>query len=155
MGEARPGDARPALHRAGAALAHALVALAAAAIGALVVAGVVAIAIAPSTAFAREHSRASVHAEIAIADLPREARVTLERIHADGPFPYERDGITFGNRERRLPREARGYYHEYTVRTPGVQNRGARRIICGGAKTAPDVCYYTDDHYQTFRKIRE
>lgn len=147
MGVTRQGGAWTAQRRVRDALSGALVGLAAA--------GVLLVATVPSSAFARERSRATVHAEVAVADLPREARVTLERIRAGGPFPYERDGITFGNRERRLPREARGYYHEYTVRTPGAHNRGARRIICGGVKAAPDVCYYTDDHYQTFRKIHE
>ena len=61
----------------------------------------------------------------------------------------------FGNRERLLPAHPRGYYHEYTVPTPGAKNRGARRIVCGGAKTAPDACYYTADHYQSFARIRE
>lgn len=151
MGGTRLGGARPALHRVRDALSAVLVALAAAGVVAVTTAS----STASSTAFARERSHATVHAEVAVTDLPREARVTLERIHSGGPFPYERDGITFGNRERRLPRETPGYYHEYTVRTPGVHNRGARRIICGGARTAPDVCYYTDDHYQTFRKIHE
>ena len=72
-----------------------------------------------------------------------------------GPFPFDRDGVVFGNREKLLPAKPRGYYHEYTVRTPGVKNRGARRLVCGGKKTAPDACYYTDDHYRSFRKIRE
>ena len=87
--------------------------------------------------------------------MPPQARDTLARIHAGGPFRFERDGITFGNRERSLPAHKRGYYHEYTVVTPGLRTRGARRIICGGSRTTPDVCYYTDDHYRTFRRIRE
>ena len=93
--------------------------------------------------------------EIAIGKLPTEARDMLELIRAGGPFAYERDGVTFGNREHLLPAQRRGYYHEYTVATPGARNRGARRIICGGARRAPDVCYYTDDHYASFRRIRE
>ena len=93
--------------------------------------------------------------EIAIGKLPAEARDMLELIRAGGPFAYERDGVTFGNREHLLPAQRRGYYHEYTVATPGARNRGARRIICGGARRAPDVCYYTDDHYASFRRIRE
>ncbi|MBS0327102.1 MAG: ribonuclease N [Proteobacteria bacterium] len=125
------------------------------ALAALAAACILAAVAAASPALAREHYGATARAEVAAADLPEEARLTLRRIHDGGPFPYERDGITFGNRERLLPHEPRGYYHEYTVRTPGVHNRGARRIICGGAKSAPDVCYYTDDHYRTFRKIRE
>lgn len=93
--------------------------------------------------------------EIDVAALPREAREVLARIHDGGPFRFERDGITFGNRERSLPPRRRGYYHEYTVATPGVRTRGARRIVCGGAREAPEVCYYSDDHYATFRRIRE
>jgi ribonuclease T1 len=93
--------------------------------------------------------------ELAVAELPPEARDVLARIKTDGPFRYDRDGIVFGNRERRLPPQSRGYYHEYTVPTPGVKTRGARRIICGGPRTAPHVCYYTSDHYETFRRIRE
>jgi ribonuclease T1 len=93
--------------------------------------------------------------EIAVAELPPEALDVLARIKSDGPFRYDRDGIVFGNRERRLPPQSRGYYHEYTVPTPGVKTRGARRIICGGPRTAPHACYYTSDHYETFRRIRE
>ena len=93
--------------------------------------------------------------EIAIGKLPAEARDMLELIRAGGPFAYERDGGTFGTREHLLPAQRRGYYHEYTLATPGARNRGARRIICGGARRAPDVCYYTDDHYASFRRIRE
>jgi len=73
-----------------------------------------------------------------------------------GPFPHEKDGVTFGNYERQLPAARRGYYHEYTVDTPGAHNRGARRIVCGGRQVAtPDACYYTTDHYSSFRKIVE
>jgi ribonuclease T1 len=104
-------------------------------------------------AHARGHHAAA--AEIAVGELPPEARETLARIRAGGPFPFERDGITFGNREHNLPAHERGYYHEYTVVTPGLRTRGARRIICGGRRSAPDACYYTDDHYRTFRRIRE
>jgi ribonuclease T1 len=93
--------------------------------------------------------------DIEAAALPREARDVLVLIHAGGPFRFERDGVTFGNRERSLPSRKRGYYHEYTVATPGARTRGARRIVCGGARTAPEVCYYSDDHYATFRRIRE
>jgi ribonuclease T1 len=98
---------------------------------------------------------AADRSEIAAARLPREARDTLARIRDGGPFPYERDGVAFGNRERSLPPHKRGYYHEYTVVTPGVRTRGARRIVCGGPRKAPEVCYYTDDHYASFRRIRE
>ena len=69
-------------------------------------------------------------------------------------FRYDKDGTVFGNRERILPAKNRGYYHEYTVKTPSVRTRGARRIVCGGVKPAtPDACYYTDDHYASFRQI--
>jgi ribonuclease T1 len=93
--------------------------------------------------------------EVALAALPAQARETYALIREGGPFPYERDGVTFGNREKLLPAMPRGYYREYTVRTPGVKHRGARRIVCGGTRTAPDACYYTDDHYRSFRRIRE
>ena len=86
--------------------------------------------------------------------LPPEARTTLLHIRDGGPFPYSRDGVVFGNREQILPRQPRGYYHEYTVPAPGVRTRGARRIVCGGAVTSVSECYYSDDHYQTFRRIR-
>ncbi len=93
--------------------------------------------------------------EVAYADLPQEARATYRVIPKGGPFPYDRDGVVFGNREGILPAKPRGYYHEYTVPTPGVESRGARRIVCGGAATAPDACWYSADHYQSFRRIRE
>jgi ribonuclease T1 len=93
--------------------------------------------------------------EVAVATLPTEAQRTLVLIRDGGPFPYERDGVRFGNRERLLPAQPRHYYREYTVRTPGVKHRGARRIVCGGPPKAPDVCYYTHDHYQSFSRIRE
>jgi ribonuclease T1 len=103
------------------------------------------------------HARSAPDAlpDVAAAALPAEARRTLELIRDGGPFPYERDGVRFGNRERLLPAKPRGYYHEYTVKTPGAGNRGARRIVCGGPPRAPDVCYYTHDHYQSFSRIRE
>ncbi len=92
--------------------------------------------------------------EVALAELLREAREAYVLVGKGGPFPFDRDGVVFGNREKLLPAEPRGYYHEYTVRTPGVKTRGGRRLVCGGKKAAPDACYYTDDHYQSFRKIR-
>ena len=91
---------------------------------------------------------------VSVSELPPEARVTLRHIHDGGPFPYSRDGVVFGNRERMLPPQPRGYYHEYTVPTPGAKTRGARRVVCGGAVTSVSECYYSDDHYQTFRRIR-
>lgn len=88
--------------------------------------------------------------EIAVGELPREARETLELIAKGGPFPYERDGVVFGNFEKRLPIRERGYYREYTVRTPGIKHRGARRIVVG----RNGECYYTDDHYQSFKRVK-
>jgi ribonuclease T1 len=83
--------------------------------------------------------------------LPEQGRNTLDLIRKGGPFPYKRDGIVFGNFEKRLPVEKRGYYHEYTVPTPGSRDRGARRIIAGSR----GEYYYTDDHYRSFKRIRE
>lgn len=83
--------------------------------------------------------------------LPPEAHDTLRLIQSGGPFPYHQDGVVFGNREGRLPDHPYGYYHEYTVVTPGAPTRGTRRIITGG--TPPQGWYYTDDHYRSFRRI--
>jgi ribonuclease T1 len=110
-------------------------------------------AAAAGTAHARESAPALP--EVALADLPPQAREVHALILRGGPFAYERDGVTFGNRERLLPAKPRGFYHEYTVRTPGTKSRGARRIVCGGPKTAPEVCYWTADHYASFSRIRE
>ncbi len=93
--------------------------------------------------------------EIRIAALPAEAREALARIAAGTPLPYERDGVVFGNREHLLPAKPRGYYHEYTVKTPGARTRGARRIVCGGSLESTAECYYSDDHYQSFKRIRQ
>ena len=91
---------------------------------------------------------------VPLSALPTEARQTHDRIASGGPFPYAKDGSVFGNRERLLPRQKRGYYREYTVRTPGERTRGARRIVCGGEKpAAPAACYYTADHYASFQRI--
>jgi len=96
---------------------------------------------------------------IRAVDLPYEARQTLAAIRAGGPFLSRRDGIVFGNRERMLPRRPRGYYAEYTVPTPGASNRGARRIIAGRGETGDfrtsGEYYFTNDHYQTFRRIAQ
>ena len=88
---------------------------------------------------------------VLLAELPYEAQQTLVLIKNDGPFPYRRDGIVFGNYEKHLPLRQRGYYREYTVKTPGSRDRGARRIVAGRS----DEYYYTDDHYRSFRRIRE
>jgi ribonuclease T1 len=91
---------------------------------------------------------------VAAAQLPPQGRDVMAQIVRSGPFRYDKDGVVFGNRERILPAKNRGYYREYTVSTPGERSRGARRIVCGGMKPAvPDVCYYTDDHYASFRRI--
>lgn len=90
---------------------------------------------------------------VSVAELPSQGAQTYRRIFQGGPFAYEKDGTVFGNRERLLPAQKRGYYREYTVPTPGARNRGVRRIVCGGPATTPDVCYYTADHYASFRKI--
>lgn len=90
-------------------------------------------------------------ATITVAELPAEGRDTLQLIKRGGPFPYPRDGVVFGNYEHALPQQARGYYHEYTVKTPSARNRGARRIVCG----VVSECYYTGDHYRSFYRITE
>ena len=93
-------------------------------------------------------------AQVALSTLPKEAQQTQRLIRSGGPFPYAKDGSVFGNRERLLPRRERGFYREYTVPTPGSRNRGARRIICGGRQpTDPEACFYTADHYASFRRI--
>ena len=90
-------------------------------------------------------------ADVGVAQLPREARDTIALIRSGGPFPYKRDGVVFGNREKQLPAQKRGYYREYTVKTPGATGRGARRIVAGSG----GELYYTDDHYSSFRRVRE
>lgn len=94
-------------------------------------------------------------AEILVADLPPEARETLAAIRRGGPFRYEKDGTVFGNREGLLAQRERGYYTEYTVRTPGARDRGARRIVAGGDPRSSGEYYYTADHYRSFSRIRE
>lgn len=103
-------------------------------------------------AFARgEKPPQAVLADVSAAELPGEARKTISLIRKGGPFPFPRDGAAFGNFEDRLPAQARGYYREYTVRIPGAKDRGARRIVAGRG----GELYYTDDHYLTFRRIKE
>jgi ribonuclease T1 len=92
--------------------------------------------------------------EIHVANLPPEAQKTLVLIRRGGPFPYGKDGAVFGNYEGLLPKQKRGYYHEFTVKTKGSRNRGARRIIVGGEPTESKDLYYTDDHYATFKRIK-
>jgi ribonuclease T1 len=129
-------------------------------IGALVLAGILLAGIA---AVARQDrpdaERSSSIAEVSLAELPRQARDTVVLIRQGGPFPYRKDGSSFGNREQRLPRQPRGYYTEYTVRTPSEPDRGPRRIVAGKGVTGNPATsgeyYYTEDHYNTFRRIRE
>jgi ribonuclease T1 len=90
-------------------------------------------------------------AEVPYQELPREAQQTLALIKAGGPFPHPQDGKTFGNREGLLPKRIRGYYREYTVKTPGARDRGARRVVVGRG----GEYYYSGDHYRTFRRITE
>ncbi len=104
-------------------------------------------------AYSRQDASNGAQATVSRAELPRQGLETYERIFQGGPFPYDKDGSVFGNRERLLPLYKRGYYREYTVKTPSSRNRGARRIICGGQPKQPDACYYTADHYASFRKI--
>ena len=116
---------------------------------------VVAVLTLPAAAQLRDNAPETVRrvqptlAQIAVKDLPPEARETLLLIEKGGPFPFDRDGIVFGNFEKRLPIKERGYYHEFTVKTPGIKHRGARRIVTGkgGEK------YYSDDHYNTFKRV--
>ena len=116
----------------------------------LVAAAYGSIAAAPLPALARNEAPVA-GSEITVAALPREAQQTLQIIKRGGPFPFERDGVVFGNYERLLPQRGRGYYHEYTVPTPGANNRGARRIISG----RDGEYYYSDDHYRSFKRIRQ
>ncbi len=91
---------------------------------------------------------------VQLSSLPIEAQTTARLIRSGGPFPYAKDGTVFGNRERLLPLKRRGHYREYTVKTPGSRDRGARRIVCGGERpTEPDACFYTADHYTSFARI--
>lgn len=127
-------------------------ALAAAALVASVAIGLGA---APSAATARTPDNPALADTVALATLPPEALQTHRLILAGGPFPYKKDGTVFFNRERLLPPRPRGQYREYTVRTPGLSHRGARRIVCGGLPpTQPEACWYTADHYASFKRIQ-
>lgn len=106
-----------------------------------------------TAALARTSKAEEPSSTIAVSALPAEAQETERLIRSGGPFPYNKDGSVFGNRERRLPAQARGYYREYTVKTRGSRDRGARRIVCGGEKAAPQACYYSSDHYTSFKRI--
>lgn len=102
---------------------------------------------------AREPLEGTQATTVQVAELPRQAQDTYRLIPSGGPFPYDKDGTVFGNRERLLPAQPRGFYREYTVPTPGAKDRGTRRIVCGGPAKAPEACFYTADHYASFRKI--
>lgn len=102
---------------------------------------------------AKEPVFVDLGATVSVAELPRQGAQTYSLIRQGGPFAHEKDGLVFGNRERLLPAQKRGYYREYTVATPGLRNRGARRIVCGGQPRTPDTCYYTANHYASFRLI--
>lgn len=122
-----------------------------------------------ATAFARVEP--SLPRDVRLQELPAEAHQTLQLIRSGGPFPHERDGITFGNYEKLLPPAPRGHYREYTVRTPGINHRGARRIVVGCERQRASAVpagslrlaqcrdggefYYTADHYRSFRRIVE
>jgi ribonuclease T1 len=90
---------------------------------------------------------------VSLAELPEQGAQVYARIRQGGPFTAEKDGVVFANRERLLPMKQRGFYREYTVPTPGLSHRGVRRIVCGGRRASPEVCYYTADHYESFRRI--
>ncbi len=110
----------------------------------------------PNNAYALKSFEASGRSsDIQISSLPIEAQETIAQIRRGGPFPYSKDGVVFGNRERFLPKQTRGFYTEYTVKTPGERSRGARRIVVGGEPRSSIELYYSDDHYQTFKRIRE
>jgi len=103
---------------------------------------------------AKTEARAAVLQTVTLDALPAQGRDMMALIEKGGPFKYNKDGTVFGNREKILPARPRGYYREYTVRTPGVSSRGARRIVCGGQQPrTPVACFYTDDHYGSFRQI--
>ncbi|WP_082526398.1 ribonuclease domain-containing protein [Kitasatospora sp. MBT63] len=91
----------------------------------------------------------SALADVCRSALPRQAADTLALIAAGGPYPYRSDGVVFENRERRLPRQRSGYYHEYTVTTPGSADRGTRRVVTGAAGEQ----YWSADHYGSFQEI--
>ena len=125
---------------------------------ALIIAGIV-LASRNSDSSASTDSRSTTHRTstsrrdiltVDASSLPAEARATLKLIASHGPFPYRQDGVVFSNRENRLPTQDRGYYHEYTVKTPGAPTRGARRIITGSSGQK----WYTGDHYRSFQRIR-
>ena len=112
---------------------------------------VIALGFVPGVAAQKATPEAREPSDVPYAALPAEAKATIALIRKGGPFPYAKDGAIFGNRERILPLQSRGYYREYTVKTPGERTRGARRIIWGKG----GEFFYTDDHYNHFRRVRE
>ena len=114
----------------------------------------IAASIASADVYAKQAVAGDSLATIKVTELPQQGQQTYERIYQGGPFPYEKDGTVFGNRERLLPAAKRGFYREYTVKTPGSRDRGAKRIVCGGQPKTPDSCFYTADHYSSFRRIQ-
>ena len=120
----------------------------------LALAAVLATSLSTMLVQARTPSSVLPGSAVAFTGLPPQGQDVMEQIRQGGPFRYEKDGTVFGNRERLLPSQKRGYYREYTVPTPGLRHRGARRIVCGGQQPrSPDACYYTEDHYSSFRLI--
>lgn len=121
-------------------------------VGSLMAVCLVSVCLSASTSWARDaEAKVSV---IELKYLPPEARQTHVLIHSGGPFPFRKDGTVFGNREHLLPDHARGFYREYTVPSPGVRDRGARRIVCGGKqRQSPESCFYSADHYASFSRI--
>jgi ribonuclease T1 len=117
-------------------------------LGILALGFAIAVGVGPSCSGTSSDSKA---AQVQLDDLPKEAQNTLRLVKTQGSFPYKRDGVIFGNFEGRLPKKPRGYYKEYTVPTPGARDRGSRRIVAG----QNSEYYYTNDHYQTFRRILE
>jgi ribonuclease T1 len=116
----------------------------------LIIVASVSIVATQATAFVREDASAT----ISVSELPKQGQQVYALIAQGGPFAYDKDGAVFGNRERLLPKHKRGYYREYTVKTTGIRSRGAKRIVCGGLQVQlPEACYYTEDHYSSFRKI--
>ena len=115
----------------------------------------------PSEALARRHAKPETKSEttdaaqvVALSSLPEAAQEVHRHVLIGGPFLYSKDGDVFGNYERALPRQPRGFYKEYTVPTPGAHDRGARRIVCGGKDDRqPETCFYSKDHYQHFQQI--
>ncbi len=107
----------------------------------------------PSIGFAKAQNDSFEPDGVPLAAMAPQVRETYRLIRQGGPFPFEKDGMVFGNRERLLPAKSRGYYREYTVKAPNSSSRGIYRIVCGGAAKEPDACYYTADHYASFRKI--